>query len=117
MRLEQAPLASAMIREIDDRPQQFHELVDAHREVPWPEFPRAWGELRQAAVLSRDDDGNYLNPHDQANQRDSMHRLQHELSRRPGPIFASNFMMKTRNLTDRYRRLMPTTSSVLAMLA
>jgi hypothetical protein len=60
MRLEASPLASAMIREIADRPQQFHELVDAHREVPWPEFLRAWGKLRQAGILGRDDDGNYL---------------------------------------------------------
>jgi hypothetical protein len=60
MRREASPLASAMIREIADRPQQFHELVDAHREVPWPEFLRAWGKLRQAGILGRDDDGNYL---------------------------------------------------------
>jgi hypothetical protein len=62
MRLEASPLASAMIREIADRPQQFHELVTAHREVPWPEFLRACGEVRQAGVLNRDDDGNYLIP-------------------------------------------------------
>ena len=43
MRLDMSPLASTLIREITDRPQQFHELVDAHREVPWPDFLRAWG--------------------------------------------------------------------------
>ena len=60
MRLEMSPLASRLISEITDHPQQFHELVDAHREVPWPNFLRAWGELRCAEVLSRDEDGNYL---------------------------------------------------------
>jgi hypothetical protein len=29
-----SPLAAAMIREITDQPQQFHDLVDMHREVP-----------------------------------------------------------------------------------
>jgi hypothetical protein len=43
MTLDMSPLASTLIREITDRPQQFHELVDAHREVPWPDFLRAWG--------------------------------------------------------------------------
>jgi len=60
MRLDMSPLASTLIREITDRPQQFHELVDAHREVPCPDFLRAWGELRRAEILSRDEDGNYL---------------------------------------------------------
>jgi hypothetical protein len=55
-----SPLAAAMIREITDQPQQFHDLVDTHREVPWPEFLRAWGELRRAEILSRDEDGHYL---------------------------------------------------------
>jgi hypothetical protein len=54
------PLAAAMIREITDQPQQFHDLVDRHREVPWPEFLRAWGELRRAEILNRDEDGRYV---------------------------------------------------------
>ncbi len=53
------PLAAALLREITARPQQFHELADAHRDVSWPEFLRAWGELRRAHILGRDDDGNY----------------------------------------------------------
>jgi hypothetical protein len=60
MMSEASPLACALMRTIAARPQQFHELVDAHREVSWPEFLRAWGELRRAEILSRDDDGNYL---------------------------------------------------------
>jgi hypothetical protein len=52
-------LAAAMLHEIESRPQQFHELADAHRDVSWPEFLRAWGELRRARILGRDDDGNY----------------------------------------------------------
>jgi hypothetical protein len=60
MRRDTSPLASMLICDITERPQQFHELVDAHREVPWPDFLRAWGELRRAGILSRDEDGNYL---------------------------------------------------------
>jgi|HubBroStandDraft_6_1064221.scaffolds.fasta_scaffold2022441_2 hypothetical protein len=60
MSLQTSPLAAAMLGEIRARPQQFHELVDAHRDVAWPEFLRAWGELRRAGILGRDDDGNYL---------------------------------------------------------
>jgi hypothetical protein len=59
MKAELSRLAAAILREITARPQQFHELTDAHREVPWPEFLRAWGELRRAHILGRDDDGNY----------------------------------------------------------
>jgi hypothetical protein len=55
-----SPLAAAMISEITEQPQQFHDLVDRHREVAWPEFLRAWGELRRAEILSRDEDGRYL---------------------------------------------------------
>ena len=43
-----------MLRDVRSR--QAH----AHREVPWPDFLRAWGELRRAEILSRDEDGNYL---------------------------------------------------------
>jgi hypothetical protein len=60
MKHDVSPLAVAMIREITDQPQQFHDLVDTHRVVPWPEFLRAWGELRRAEILSRDEDGHYL---------------------------------------------------------
>ena len=38
---------------------QFHELVDEHTEVPWRDFLLAWGELREADILRRDNDGNY----------------------------------------------------------
>lgn len=55
-----SPLAQAIVREIGDRPQQFAEVVDAHFDVPWPEFLRAWGEVRAANVLKRDEDGRYL---------------------------------------------------------
>lgn len=41
------------------RPQQFSELVDAHRDVPWRDFLRAWGELRASNALKRDEEGNY----------------------------------------------------------
>jgi hypothetical protein len=54
-----SPLADRIMREICDRPQQFSETVDAHRDVPWPEFLRAWGEVRALNRLERDEDGRY----------------------------------------------------------
>jgi hypothetical protein len=52
-------LADRIMREIGERPQQFAEAVDAHRDVPWPEFLRAWGELRALDLFERDEDGRY----------------------------------------------------------
>lgn len=52
-------LADRIMREIRDRPQQFAETVDAHRDVPWPDFLRAWGEVRALNRLERDEDGRY----------------------------------------------------------
>jgi hypothetical protein len=54
------PLADRIMREIRNRPQQFSETVDAHRDIPWPEFLRAWGEVRALNRLKRDEDGRYL---------------------------------------------------------
>ena len=53
------PLADRIVQEIRNRPQQFAETVDAHRDVPWPEFLRAWGEVRALNRLERDEDGRY----------------------------------------------------------
>ena len=55
-----SPLAEAIRREIEATPQQFSEVVDAHRDVAWRELLKAWGEIRAANVLTRDDDGNYV---------------------------------------------------------
>jgi hypothetical protein len=55
-----SPLAETIRREIEARPQQFAEVVDGHREVAWRELLKAWGELRTANILTRDDDGNYV---------------------------------------------------------
>ena len=55
-----SPLAEAIRREIEAKPQQFSEVVDAHRDVAWRELLKAWGEIRAANVLTRDDDGNYV---------------------------------------------------------
>jgi hypothetical protein len=52
-------LAQQIMRAIRDRPQQFSEAVDAHRDVPWPQFLRAWGEVRALNRLERDEDGRY----------------------------------------------------------
>lgn len=53
-------LARTLTEEIRARPQQFSELAEAHREVPWRTFLRAWGEVRAADILTRDDYGRYL---------------------------------------------------------
>ena len=55
-----SPLAQKIRGELQTKPMQFSEVVDAHRDVAWRELLRAWGELRQENVLKRDDDGNYL---------------------------------------------------------
>jgi hypothetical protein len=55
-----SPLAEKIHREIQTKPQQFSDVVDAHRDVAWRELLRAWGELRAANILKRDDDGRYL---------------------------------------------------------
>ncbi|MGQ0750627.1 MAG: hypothetical protein ACT4PS_08840 [Betaproteobacteria bacterium] len=55
-----SPLAEKIRHELESKPQQFSEVVDAHRHVNWREFLRAWGELRERDILKRDDDGRYL---------------------------------------------------------
>ena len=55
-----SPLAEAIRREIAAKPQQFAEVSDAHRDVAWRDLLKAWGELRAANILTRDDDGNYV---------------------------------------------------------
>ncbi|HLI11621.1 MAG TPA: hypothetical protein VKY65_08490 [Alphaproteobacteria bacterium] len=55
-----SPLAQDIIRELQAKPQQFSEVVDAHRDAAWRQFLRAWGEVRAANILERDDDGRYL---------------------------------------------------------
>lgn len=55
-----SPLALTLVTELTERPRQFGELVEAHMEVPWRDFLLAWGEIRAADVLGRDDDGRYL---------------------------------------------------------
>lgn len=55
-----SPTALVIIEAIRARPRQFAELADAHRDLPWPEFLRAWGEVRRADILGRDADGNYI---------------------------------------------------------
>ena len=54
------PLAEMLLRELQERPQQFAEAADSHRDVSWPHFLLAWGELRAANLLQRDEDGRYL---------------------------------------------------------
>lgn len=60
------PLALTIIAELKAKPQQFDEVVDAHRDTPWRDFLYAWGEVREANVLQRDDDGAFFVPADAA---------------------------------------------------
>ena len=55
-----SPLARKIADTLRREPKQFAQLVDSHMDVPWREFLRAWGEVRAADILERDDDGNYL---------------------------------------------------------
>jgi ABC-type iron transport system FetAB ATPase subunit len=55
-----SPLAGALVAELRERPRHFGELVEAHMQAPWRDFLRAWGELRAADVLARDDAGRYV---------------------------------------------------------
>jgi hypothetical protein len=55
-----SPLAETIVRELQVAPRQFSELVDAHLASPWREFLRAWGEVRAANILRRDEDGRYF---------------------------------------------------------
>ena len=55
-----SPLAQSLMAELSERPRHFGELVEAHMATPWREFLLAWGELRTADVLGRDDAGRYV---------------------------------------------------------
>ena len=55
-----SPLAAALVAELSARPRHFGELVEAHMDTPWREFLLAWGEIRAADVLGRDDAGRYV---------------------------------------------------------
>lgn len=55
-----SPLAQSIANDLRSEAQMFTSLVDKHRDASWPDFLRAWGELRRSAQLSRDEDGRYL---------------------------------------------------------
>ena len=57
-----SPLARNICRNLKAKPRQFSEIVDAHRDVAWRDFLRAWGEIREQNILQRGDDGEYLIP-------------------------------------------------------
>jgi hypothetical protein len=55
-----SPLGERLVADLRARPRHFSELVDAHGDVAWRDFLRAWGEVRAIDVLARDDEGRYL---------------------------------------------------------
>ena len=55
-----SPLASTLRETLENDDKQFDEMVDLHLDVPWRDFLRAWGELRTADLLKRDDAGAYF---------------------------------------------------------
>jgi len=55
-----SPLARSIVADLRERPRHFAELVEAHMDTPWRTFLRAWGEVRAADRLARDDAGRYL---------------------------------------------------------
>ncbi len=54
-----SPLASQIVTALERAPKQFSEVADAHLDVPWREFLQAWGEVRAADILNRDEEGAY----------------------------------------------------------
>jgi hypothetical protein len=54
-----SPLATKLATALEAEPTQFHDLVDAYRAEAWRDFLTAWGELREAGILGRADDGCY----------------------------------------------------------
>ncbi len=54
-----SPLANNLQEILQTDAKQFDEMVDLHLDVPWRDFLRAWGELREGDVLMRDDSGRY----------------------------------------------------------
>ena len=55
-----SPRGERLIADVRARPRHFAELVETHTTVAWRDFLRAWGEVRAAEVLARDDEGRYL---------------------------------------------------------
>ena len=55
-----SPLAETIVAELRAQPRQFSQIADSHRDVSWPDFLKAWGEVRSLKSLGRDDDGNYV---------------------------------------------------------
>ncbi len=54
-----SPLANTLQDALKGEARQFDELVDLHLDVPWRDFLHAWGELREADILKRNDEGAY----------------------------------------------------------
>tara|TARA_R110000737_G_C14353773_1_gene445608 strand:+ start:142 stop:336 length:195 start_codon:yes stop_codon:yes gene_type:complete len=56
---DMSPLAATMVNSLKTTHQHFHDLVDTHADIPWRNFLLAWGEIRAADILLRDDEGHY----------------------------------------------------------
>ena len=54
-----SPLATTLQETLQSEAKQFDEVVDLQLDVPWRDFLRAWGELREADSLKRDEAGAY----------------------------------------------------------
>lgn len=54
-----SPLAEEIVSGLKTTPKQFSEVVDAYMDVPWRQILKAWGEVRAADILKRDDNGAY----------------------------------------------------------
>ena len=55
-----SPLATTLKTSLETEARHFHDVVDDHMDVPWQDFLKAWGELREIDILKRDDDGAYF---------------------------------------------------------
>jgi hypothetical protein len=55
-----SPLAARILDALRERPRYFAEVAALHMDVPWREFLRAWGEVRDSPLIGRQEYGRYL---------------------------------------------------------
>lgn len=59
---EVSRVAAAMVAMLRESPRQFMDLIRAFPEVPYRTLLLAWGEVREAHRLAREEDGSYFLP-------------------------------------------------------
>ena len=55
-----SPLAGRIMDTLRERPRHFAEIAELHLDVPWREFLKAWGEVRDSPRIGRQEYGLYV---------------------------------------------------------